>query len=42
LIHNSGSEWPDTSVMQMQSYAGVPLDKIVIGKPIDANAADNG
>jgi chitinase len=28
--------------MEMQSYAGIPLDKIVIGKPINAGAAANG
>ena len=28
--------------MQINSYAGVPLDKIVIGKPNDQGAADNG
>lgn len=42
LITNSGSEWPDTSVMGINSYAKVPLDKIVIGKPLDPGAADNG
>ncbi|ORX37948.1 glycoside hydrolase superfamily [Kockovaella imperatae] len=42
LIFDSGSDWPDTSVMQINSYAGVPLDKIVIGKPNSPNAADNG
>jgi len=42
LITDSGSDWPDTSVMGINSYAKVPLDKIVIGKPLDAGAAANG
>lgn len=42
LITNSGDSWPSTSVMEINSYAGVPLDKIVIGKPLDSGAADNG
>lgn len=28
--------------MEINSYAGVPLEKIVIGKPLDSGAADNG
>ncbi len=28
--------------MEINSYAGVPLEKIVIGKPLDADAAANG
>lgn len=42
LIYDSGNSWPDTSAMQINTYAGVPLDKIVIGKPLDAGAASNG
>jgi chitinase len=42
LVFNSGSNWPSTSVMEMNSYAGIPLNKIVIGKPINAGAANNG
>ncbi|CAD6569884.1 MAG: hypothetical protein TREMPRED_005496 [Tremellales sp. Tagirdzhanova-0007] len=42
LITDSGGEWPSTSVMEINSYAGVPLEKIVIGKPLDPGAADNG
>ena len=42
LINNSGSDWPDTSIMEINSSAGVPLSKIVLGKPNDAGAADNG
>lgn len=42
MIHNSGDDWPSTSVMEINSYAGVPLDKIVIGKPLDSGAAYNG
>lgn len=42
LITDSGSSWPSTSVFEINSYAGVPLNKIVIGKPLDSGAADNG
>ncbi|ODO00677.1 hypothetical protein L198_03002 [Cryptococcus wingfieldii CBS 7118] len=42
LITNSGSEWPSTSVFELNSYSGIPLEKIVIGKPLDSSAADNG
>ncbi|TYJ54692.1 hypothetical protein B9479_004631 [Cryptococcus floricola] len=42
LITNSGSEWPSTSVFELNSYTGIPLEKIVIGKPLDSSAADNG
>ncbi|KIY34695.1 hypothetical protein I305_02887 [Cryptococcus gattii E566] len=42
LLTNSGSEWPSTSVFEINSYTGVPLDKIVIGKPLGANSASNG
>ena len=28
--------------MEINSYAGVPLNKIVIGKPLDAGKASNG
>ncbi|WVO13809.1 hypothetical protein L204_101432 [Cryptococcus depauperatus] len=42
LIENSGSEWPSTSVFELNSSANVPLDKIVIGKPLDAGAANDG
>jgi len=42
LVFNSGPDWPSTSVMEMNTYAGIPLDKIVIGKPINAGAANNG
>ena len=38
----SGGSWPATSVMEINSFAGVPLNKIVIGKPLDTGAADNG
>ncbi|KAI9632985.1 glycoside hydrolase superfamily [Dioszegia hungarica] len=42
LINSSGGYWPGTSVMEMNSYAKVPLNKIVIGKPLDAGKASNG
>jgi hypothetical protein len=42
LVFSSGNDWPSTSVMEMNKYAGIPLSKIVIGKPINAGAANNG
>ena len=42
LLNDSGSGWPSTSVFEINSYTGIPLDKIVIGKPLDSGAADNG
>ncbi|XAO25541.1 hypothetical protein I312_104369 [Cryptococcus bacillisporus CA1280] len=42
LVTDSGSEWPSTSVFEINSYTGVALDKIVIGKPLSANSASNG
>ncbi|WWD20162.1 hypothetical protein CI109_104638 [Kwoniella shandongensis] len=42
LINNSGYNWPGTSVFELNSSAGIPLNKIVIGKPLDTGAADNG
>lgn len=42
LLTDSGSEWPSTSVFEINAYAGVPLDKIVIGKPLEPSSASNG
>ncbi|GAK64312.1 glycoside hydrolase family 18 protein [Moesziomyces antarcticus] len=42
LIWNSGDNFPLTSVFEINKYAGVPLDKIVVGKPAVAGDADNG
>ncbi|KAK8849537.1 hypothetical protein IAR55_004871 [Kwoniella newhampshirensis] len=42
LIENSGYNWPGTSVFELNSLTGIPLNKIVIGKPLDRGAADNG
>lgn len=42
LLTDSGSEWPSTSVFEINSHAGVPLDKIVIGKPLEPGSASNG
>ncbi|WWC65693.1 uncharacterized protein I303_108314 [Kwoniella dejecticola CBS 10117] len=42
LLFNSGNDWPSTSVFEINSSAGLPLDKIVIGKPLDEGAAANG
>ncbi|WWD04317.1 hypothetical protein V865_002386 [Kwoniella europaea PYCC6329] len=42
LLFDSGNDWPSTSVFEINSSAGLPLDKIVIGKPLDEGAAANG
>lgn len=42
LLHSSGTNFPDTSVFQINSVGGVPLEKIVIGKPLDTTSASNG
>ncbi|OCF46041.1 hypothetical protein I317_00129 [Kwoniella heveanensis CBS 569] len=42
LLNDSGNDWPSTSVFEINSYAGVPLNKVVIGKPLDEGAASNG
>lgn len=42
LLFQSTSSWPGTSVFEINSVGGVPLEKIVIGKPINSDAASNG
>ncbi|KAF8327704.1 glycoside hydrolase superfamily [Cantharellus anzutake] len=42
LLTASSSHWPNSSVFQISSTAGVPLDKIVVGKPGTAADANNG
>ncbi|PWZ02293.1 glycoside hydrolase [Testicularia cyperi] len=42
LVWNSADVFPLTSIFEIQKYAGVPLDKIVVGKPAVAADADNG
>uniref|UniRef100_V5ER59 Glycoside hydrolase n=1 Tax=Kalmanozyma brasiliensis (strain GHG001) TaxID=1365824 RepID=V5ER59_KALBG len=42
LIWNSGDNFPLTSLFEINKYSGVPLDKLVIGKPAVAGDADNG
>ena len=42
LINKCDNSWPDTSVMGIHSHTGMPLNKIVIGKPLDSGAAANG
>jgi chitinase len=42
LLFDSGSSFPDSSVFQTHTVSGVPLEKLVIGKPINAGAAANG
>ena len=38
----TASVWPKTSVMEIHSTVNVPLEKIVIGKPLTASDATNG
>ncbi|KAF8304365.1 glycoside hydrolase [Clavulina sp. PMI_390] len=42
LLTASSSSWPKSSVFQINSNAGVPLSKIVIGKPGTTADANNG
>lgn len=42
LLFNSGNSFPESSVFETNTAAGVPLEKIVIGKPINSGAAANG
>lgn len=42
LIWNAGDAFPLTSVFEINKYSGVPLDKIVVGKPAIASDASNG
>lgn len=42
LLFDSGDDFPDSSVFQSHTVGGIPLDKLVIGKPINAEAASNG
>lgn len=42
LLTSSSSAWPNTAVFQIASTAGVPLNKIVIGKPGTTSDASNG
>src|SRR6267154_17640 len=41
LLTASSSTWPNTAVFQIAA-AGVPLDKLVIGKPATIGSASNG
>ncbi|GAC93427.1 glycoside hydrolase [Pseudozyma hubeiensis SY62] len=42
LIWNSGNNFPLTSLFEINKYSGVPLDKLVVGKPAWENDADDG
>ncbi|KAJ1026714.1 hypothetical protein NDA16_002312 [Ustilago loliicola] len=42
LIWNAGDNFPLTSLFEINKYAGVPLDKLVVGKPAVEGDADNG
>jgi len=41
LLTASSSTWPKSSVFQIAA-SGIPLSKIVIGKPANSGDADNG
>ncbi|KAJ7491934.1 glycoside hydrolase family 18 protein [Mycena latifolia] len=41
LLNTSSSTWPKTALFQIAA-SGVPLSKLVIGKPATASAASNG
>ncbi|KDN50379.1 glycoside hydrolase family 18 protein [Tilletiaria anomala UBC 951] len=41
LLFNSGGWCPDSSLFQINSLAGVPLERLVIGKPAIREDADN-
>lgn len=43
LIHNSSStQWPATSILELNSTRGVDLSKLVLGKPIEASEVVSG
>lgn len=42
LISESGSDWPGTSLLQLNSQHGVPYEKLVVGKPSAKSEASNG
>ena len=42
LVDKSGGDWPHTAVMELNAHAGVEMNKIVIGKPMTADAASDG
>ncbi|KAF5350238.1 hypothetical protein D9758_007839 [Tetrapyrgos nigripes] len=42
LLTTSSSTWPNSAVFQIASNSGVPLNKIVIGKPATSGDANNG
>ncbi|KAL1413211.1 hypothetical protein Q8F55_000963 [Vanrija albida] len=43
LVFNSAStSWPYTSIGELHSHAGIPLNKLVIGKPLIPSGANSG
>ncbi|KAJ9479003.1 Chitinase [Pseudozyma hubeiensis] len=42
LIWNAGNNFPLTSLFEINKYSGVPLDKLVVGKPAWESDADDG
>ncbi|KIS69427.1 uncharacterized protein UMAG_02758 [Mycosarcoma maydis] len=42
LIWNAADNFPLTSLFEINKYAGVPLDKLVVGKPAWQSDADDG
>jgi chitinase len=41
-LFDSGPQYPDTSVFQTHHVGGIPLHKLVIGKPLTPDGAANG
>lgn len=41
-MFDSGRQYPDTSVFQTHNVGGIPLHKLVIGKPLTRGGAANG
>lgn len=37
----SGTPWPGSSLKELNAF-GIPWEKLVLGKPIDPTAANNG
>ncbi|KAF5350237.1 hypothetical protein D9758_007838 [Tetrapyrgos nigripes] len=42
LLTTSSATWPNSALFQIASNSGVPLDKLVIGKPATSGDANNG
>ncbi|PWN38392.1 glycoside hydrolase, partial [Meira miltonrushii] len=42
LLLRSGTEWPNTSLIQLNQVYNIPFEKMIVGKPATAQDADNG